>query len=255
MSAALYPPDSLKAENGGGIGPGNGPIVTVVAAESTAIGPPPLLQQPSLSLFPASSPSFSRANSLTSGPSSSQSTAPIFARQLTNITANSRPPPLVSTTSISAMGGPDWRTAVSIEDRLAQRTKIHDAYAKVCGESYEQLLNVVVAVEEELVFASAVGRMEYFRSGIDWEGRLRTKKGQLGLDKAAPITHTAPHRHAGRGENGDDAPQPSATAKRAREEPVESKGEEEERGEVEMSDSRPADETGQRSTQAKKPKS
>ena len=102
---------------------------------------------------------------------------PPLARQLTT----SRPPPLLQVPSIPGSAS-DWRSNVTIEDRLSQRQKIHDAYARHCS-NYSQLLDCVVAVEEELVFAAAVGRLEYFRSGIDWEGKLRMKRGQLGLNR------------------------------------------------------------------------
>ena len=220
--------------------------------------PPPLLQQTSLSLFPTSSPSFSRANSLTSGPSP---TAPLFSRQLTTTPSSTRPPPLLSTPSMSIAGlSSDWRANVSIEDRLAQRAKIFDAYSRACSESYEQLLDVVVAVEEELVFAAAVGRMEYLRSVIDWEGRLRMKKGQLGMDKPATTQHThnaqhtkSHHRMMSRPDDGEDAAQPAA-AKRAREEPAERKEEAgNEKGE-EAREEKTADEADPSSQQAKKHK-
>ena len=173
-SASLYPPTAAKAENG------SQPQSPTPSSDLQS-NPPPLLQQMSLGLSNLLPPSIPRANSLTSGPSSSQpsNSAPLLARQLTT----SRPPPLLQVPSIPGPNS-DWRSNVTIEERLSQRTAIHEAYTRHCP-SYAALLETVVAVEEELVFAAAAGRLDYLRSGIDWEGRLRMKKSQLGLEKSS----------------------------------------------------------------------
>ena len=43
------------------------------------------------------------------------------------------------------------------------------------------LLELVQAVEEELLFAGSGSRLDYFKAAIDYEARLRIKKLQLGL--------------------------------------------------------------------------
>lgn len=199
-SSLLYPPPhipSIKVDNGS-----NSPNSPTPASSDPQ--PPPLNPQTSFSTI--FGPSFSRTNSQTSGPSSSQPGHPLV-RQLTT----SRPPPLVPSQTLPASF--DWRSNVTIEERLAQRHKIQDAYARHCP-SYQQLLDTVVAVEEELIFAAAVGRLEYFKSGIDWESRLRLKKGQLGLigaeDAKQPEEQqadedTTPKRSRPDGEEGKDA--------------------------------------------------
>ena len=47
------------------------------------------------------------------------------------------------------------------------------------------LLELVQAVEEELLFAGSGSRLDYFKAAIDYEARLRIKKQQLGLPHAA----------------------------------------------------------------------
>ena len=77
---------------------------------------------------------------------------------------------------------PQWRTYLSIEDRQAVRKKIRSAYAKQC-RTLEELLETVTAIEEELLHASAPSRLDYFKSGYDYEHFVKLKKRQLsGMD-------------------------------------------------------------------------
>jgi len=78
----------------------------------------------------------------------------------------------------------DWRTQVTVEDRLNQRARIKSAYSRHTT-SYTQLLSLVTCMEEELLFSAAVSRLDYFKSGLDWENRLRLKKQQLAMAHAA----------------------------------------------------------------------
>jgi hypothetical protein len=72
----------------------------------------------------------------------------------------------------------DWRTYLTIEERQAVRQKIRSAYSKSCT-NYKELLQTVVAIEEELLHVSAPSRLDYFKSGFDFENRVKTKRGQL----------------------------------------------------------------------------
>eukprot|EP00743_Colponemidia_sp_Colp-15_P001803 GILK01001968.1.p1 GENE.GILK01001968.1~~GILK01001968.1.p1 ORF type:complete len:207 (+),score=23.10 GILK01001968.1:124-744(+) len=72
----------------------------------------------------------------------------------------------------------DWRTFLTIEERTATRLKIKDAYSKTCS-SYEDLLDTVVAIEEELLHILSQGRLEYLKAGLEWEGRVQMKRRQL----------------------------------------------------------------------------
>jgi len=79
----------------------------------------------------------------------------------------------------------DWRSFVSIEERTAVRKKLKEAYTKNCA-SYEDLISVVTAIDEEIVFASSSTRMDYFKTAIEWDNRLAIKKkvlaGHLGVN-------------------------------------------------------------------------
>jgi hypothetical protein len=72
----------------------------------------------------------------------------------------------------------DWRTYLTIEERQAVRQKIRSAYSKSCS-TYKALLQTVVAIEEELLHVSAPSRLDYFKSGFDFENRVKTKRGQI----------------------------------------------------------------------------
>lgn len=67
---------------------------------------------------------------------------------------------------------------LTIEERQAVRSKIRDAYASRCN-SYEDLLQVACAIEEELLHISAPSRLDYFKSGFEFENRVKLKKDQL----------------------------------------------------------------------------
>ncbi|POM75033.1 hypothetical protein PHPALM_7913, partial [Phytophthora palmivora] len=64
----------------------------------------------------------------------------------------------------------DWRMYLTIEERQAVRSKIRDAYTSRCS-TYEDLLQVACAIEEELLHISAPSRLDYFKSGFEFENR------------------------------------------------------------------------------------
>ncbi|TDH68182.1 hypothetical protein CCR75_004468 [Bremia lactucae] len=72
----------------------------------------------------------------------------------------------------------DWRMYLTIEERQAVRSKIRDAYTSRCV-NYEDLLQVACAIEEELLHISAPSRLDYFKSGFEFENRVKLKKDQL----------------------------------------------------------------------------
>ena len=59
------------------------------------------------------------------------------------------------------------------------RQRLLDSYKKNC-RSMEELLDLVAAVDEELLYASAATRLDYFKSAINWDSRLQIKQKQLG---------------------------------------------------------------------------
>lgn len=58
----------------------------------------------------------------------------------------------------------DWSRLITLEERRYIREKIKSAY-QMKASSYEELLELSCAIEEEFVFASAPTRLDYFKSG------------------------------------------------------------------------------------------
>ena len=58
----------------------------------------------------------------------------------------------------------DWHLFLTIEERQAIRQKIRQAYESSCT-NFEELLETVVAIEEELLHISAPSRLDYLKSG------------------------------------------------------------------------------------------
>ena len=103
-----------------------------------------------------------------------------FSRQLTR---------LPSTSGFGNGGGMpmatgEWRANVAVEERINIRRKLREAYSKHCP-TYEQLLETVVAVDEELLFSCSTNRIDYFKSSIDWDARIQLKRQQLKGSAAA----------------------------------------------------------------------
>eukprot|EP00602_Paraphysomonas_sp_CaronLab_P003219 CAMPEP_0185017600 /NCGR_PEP_ID=MMETSP1103-20130426/537_1 /TAXON_ID=36769 /ORGANISM="Paraphysomonas bandaiensis, Strain Caron Lab Isolate" /LENGTH=147 /DNA_ID=CAMNT_0027547089 /DNA_START=168 /DNA_END=611 /DNA_ORIENTATION=- len=72
----------------------------------------------------------------------------------------------------------DWRLFLTVEERQLIRRKISSAYETKI-KSYEELLQICSAIEEELVFISAPSRLDYFKAGLQYEKRVVEKKKQL----------------------------------------------------------------------------
>lgn len=58
------------------------------------------------------------------------------------------------------------------------RDKIRSAYQNACS-SYDDLLTTVVAIEEELLHISAPSRLDYFKSGCQFDKRVHEKRKQF----------------------------------------------------------------------------
>ncbi|DAZ99322.1 TPA: hypothetical protein N0F65_005173 [Lagenidium giganteum] len=106
----------------------------------------------------------------------------------------------------------DWRMYLTIEERQAVRSKIRDAYASRCN-SFEDLLQVACAIEEELLHISAPSRLDYFKSGFEFENRVKLKKdqlqGQLAALDAKRRPSSSPQPHGGNGGSGNSGPNSS----------------------------------------------
>ena len=72
----------------------------------------------------------------------------------------------------------DWRVFLTLEDRMFIREKIKSAY-KSKTTTYEELLETCCAIEEEQLFASAPAKLDYFKSGVQYEKRVSEKRRQL----------------------------------------------------------------------------
>jgi len=73
---------------------------------------------------------------------------------------------------------PDWRLNISVEDRLNVRSLISSSYSRSCS-SFEDLLEIVVALQEEAIFATSHTKQQYLSSGDEWDNRVRMKINQL----------------------------------------------------------------------------
>ncbi|OQS07396.1 hypothetical protein THRCLA_00595 [Thraustotheca clavata] len=125
------------------------------------VGPPPMTRAVT------ASPAYNRQPPITSR----MSTAPV------NPSSNSSS----SRNSIPTSSGPppqDWRMYLTIEERQAVRSKIRDAYTSTC-KTYEELLQAASAIEEELLHIAAPSRLDYFKSGFEFENRVKLKREQL----------------------------------------------------------------------------
>jgi len=93
------------------------------------------------------------------------------------------PPPLLARASSvnSRSNGRDqeWRRFLTVEERRGMREKIRSAYQNACDNDYDRLLATVVAIEEELLHISAPSRLDYFKSGCQFDKRVHEKRKQF----------------------------------------------------------------------------
>mmetsp|Transcript_28584 Transcript_28584/g.37432 ORF Transcript_28584/g.37432 Transcript_28584/m.37432 type:complete len:178 (+) Transcript_28584:147-680(+) len=110
----------------------------------------------------------------------------------------------------------DWHLFLTIEERQAIREKIKAAYRNSC-KSYEHLLEVAAAIEEESLHVSAPSRLDYFRTGC-----LYTKTVKEKMKALFPEELTGDVSHAG------DSQETTTPLKAKRTETSPVKGDEEE---------------------------
>lgn len=65
-----------------------------------------------------------------------------------------------------------------VEERQFIREKIKESYRKTTS-TYEELLETAAALEEEFVYLSAPSRLDYFKSGIQYDKRIMEKRRQV----------------------------------------------------------------------------
>ncbi|KAH8078844.1 hypothetical protein JL720_9594 [Aureococcus anophagefferens] len=71
-----------------------------------------------------------------------------------------------------------WRKFLTLEERTSIREKIAAAY-KQC-ESFDDLLETVAAMQEELVHISAPSRLDYFKTGCQFDRLVQNKRELMG---------------------------------------------------------------------------
>ncbi len=72
----------------------------------------------------------------------------------------------------------DWRLHLSIEDRQRVRKLIRDGY-RAHSSTREELVELVGSIQEELVHAAALSRLDYFKAGFEFDKRVKAKAAQL----------------------------------------------------------------------------
>ncbi len=73
-----------------------------------------------------------------------------------------------------------WRHLLTIEERQAVRFKIREACTNEC-KTYEELLEVFTALNEELLYMTVPSRVDYFKSSYEFRGRIMYKRKQLNM--------------------------------------------------------------------------
>jgi hypothetical protein len=106
------------------------------------------------------------------------SNLPILNHSSSSNNDNSFPKPSNSNKSNSCTNTLDWTRHISVEERTFIRDKIRSAYSRK-HETYEELLDSCSAIDEELLFSNAPSRLDYFKSGVQFEKRVIEKKNQL----------------------------------------------------------------------------
>ncbi|CAE7521167.1 unnamed protein product, partial [Symbiodinium microadriaticum] len=85
----------------------------------------------------------------------------------------------------------DWRLFLTVEERQMIRQKISAGY-EGRAKTYEELLKICSAIEEELVFISAPSRLDYFKTGLQFDKRVTEKQRQFMGDSVTASSPEAP---------------------------------------------------------------
>ncbi|CAH0370932.1 unnamed protein product [Pelagomonas calceolata] len=89
----------------------------------------------------------------------------------------------------------EWRRFLTVEERTGVRSKLRAAYADQC-KTYEELLDTVTAIEEELLHMAAPSRLDYFKAGVQFDRRVADKRKQLAAPAAGEGAAEAPRKRA-----------------------------------------------------------
>jgi hypothetical protein len=84
---------------------------------------------------------------------------------------------------------------VKAEERNCVRDRIRSSYTSK-NFSKEQLIEICCHIEEELLFASAPSRLDYFKSGVNYDKRILQKCNELDISTRATIelSEEPPHK-------------------------------------------------------------
>ena len=85
--------------------------------------------------------------------------------------------------------------STQVEERTGVRSKLRAAYADQC-KTYEELLDTVTAIEEELLHMAAPSRLDYFKAGVQFDRRVADKRKQLAAPAAGEAAAEAPRKRA-----------------------------------------------------------
>ena len=85
--------------------------------------------------------------------------------------------------------------STQVEERTGVRSKLRAAYADQC-KTYEELLDTVTAIEEELLHMAAPSRLDYFKAGVQFDRRVADKRKQLAAPAAREGAAEAPRKRA-----------------------------------------------------------
>ena len=72
----------------------------------------------------------------------------------------------------------EWVKQVTLEERCFIKEKIKVAYRKK-APTYEDLIDICSSIDEELLFVNAPSRLDYFKSGTQFEKRVSDKVAQI----------------------------------------------------------------------------
>ena len=77
----------------------------------------------------------------------------------------------------------EWQSLTKVSERDLVRKKLESAYRENCG-SFEELLETVCSIHEELLLATAPSRLDYFKAACDFPAKVSMKRRQLGAGGA-----------------------------------------------------------------------
>lgn len=87
-------------------------------------------------------------------------------------------PPLLSRQTSNNRANNEWVKQVTLEERCFIKDKIKAAYRKKAS-TYEDLLDICAAIDEELLFVNAPSRLDYFKSGTQFDRKVTDKAAQM----------------------------------------------------------------------------